>query len=168
VNTEHPIAGWSPADNLGAVALSEAGAWRLAADLCAARIREGKHEQTDARLFLMALRQFRNAARLASVAVRGTGEAAALERARQAFAEAVPDAKDAGDMVEHFIEYAQGTGRRQRTGVPRAQQAAKDWPFHYNPASDEITLGTCQVDVAGACEQARRLEFAIWTAVRDT
>jgi hypothetical protein len=44
--------GW-PADNLGAVALSEANAWCTALDLCASRIYEdGQDQQIDARMFL--------------------------------------------------------------------------------------------------------------------
>jgi len=50
------ISGWSPADRPGAIAISEAGAWRRALDLCATRIRTGDplDQQTDARLFLLA------------------------------------------------------------------------------------------------------------------
>src|SRR5260370_2387481 len=50
---------WSSADNLGAVALSEANAWRRALDLCASRVHDGgEDQQMDARMFLLALRQY--------------------------------------------------------------------------------------------------------------
>jgi hypothetical protein len=50
-------ASWTPAGQLPAVALSEANAWKEAAMLCAARMRAGgPGQQTDARLFLLALR----------------------------------------------------------------------------------------------------------------
>lgn len=170
----NPAAGsWSPADNLHAVALSEAGAWKEAVMLCAARVRTGGlNQQTDARLFLLALRQFLKAARLAADAVAGSSEAQALAAAQDQFNQTVPGAKNACDVIEHFREYAKGTGNLQQPGVNRPSRlsepvaAARDWPLGYNPGTGSILLGQYEIGVAAACEQVKALQLAIWRAVR--
>lgn len=164
--------GWSPADQLHAVALSEANAWKDAMLLCAARMQADRYEQTDARLFLMALRLLLRAQKMASDAVAGLPSAAAqLRQARRQFDRACPGAKDARDMIEHFAEYAEGRGNRQASGPWNARPvdpvlAARDWPLSYDRADGRIRLGSLEVDVAVACEQAKQLLMAIWKAVR--
>jgi hypothetical protein len=72
-------ADWSPADHPHAVALSEANAWKRAIDLCADRMRAGSpDDQTDARLFLLALRLLLRAQRMASDAVKALPVAAQI------------------------------------------------------------------------------------------
>lgn len=170
MNTPAP---WSPDDSLHAISLSEANAWRRAIDLCAGRIRDnGPDQQTDARLYMLALRQFLKAAALGAETVADTSEAAAMDAARQQFAQAVPGAKEACDMIEHFSEYARGTGNLQQPGVKSAKRqrdreaAARDWPLGYDPATDAIHLGRHLIPVALATEQAKLLHHAIWQAVR--
>src|SRR5689334_9544614 len=112
---------WSPADHLGAIAMSEANAWRQALKLCAARMRAGHPDpQTDARPFLLALRQFLKAERLGFAHTRpGRQEAQRLDNARARLRRAVRGAKDAGDIIEHFAEYAEGKGDLQPGGALR-------------------------------------------------
>jgi hypothetical protein len=163
---------WSPTDNLHAIAMSEANAWRRAVDLCALRTKSGSpDQQTDARMFLLALRQFLKAAQMAADAVQGSTEEQALADARDQFARVVPGAKAACDMVEHFREYARGTGDLQQGGPRHLRQddpvaAARDWPLGYDPGTDQITLGRHKVCLTTACEQVKLLQLAIWQAVR--
>lgn len=164
---------WSPADHLGPVALSEANAWKRAVDLCASRVHDGgQDQQTDARMFLLALRQFLKAGQLASDAVAGTAEAPALQTAKEQFDQAVPDAKVACDVIEHFREYATGTGDLQAPGHSRRNRpvnreaAARAWPLGYDPRTDLIQLGRFEIGLTAAQEQAKLLHLAIWTAVR--
>lgn len=164
---------WSPADHLGPVALSEANAWKRALDLCASRVHDGgQDQQTDARMFLLALRQFLKAAQLAADAVAGTPEAHALQEAKEQFDLAVPNAKAACDVIEHFREYATGTGDLQSQIQPRRNRpvdreaAARDWPLSYDPRTDFIQLGQFAIGVNTAQEQAKLLHLAIWIAVR--
>jgi len=165
--------GWSPADNLHAIAMSEANAWRRALDLCAVRTKSGGlDQQIDARLFLLALRQFLKAAQLASDAVKGSAEEQALAAAQDQFNGATPGAKDACDVIEHFREYAKGKGDLQQGGRRAGRQndpvaAARDWPLSYDPGTDRVLLGHNEIGVAAACEQAKLLQLAIWRAVRN-
>jgi hypothetical protein len=85
-------ADWSPADHPYAVALSEANAWKRAIDLCADRMRAGGlDDQTDARLFLLALRLLLRACGMASDAL----------RALPAVAQTADDARQQLDQVDH-------------------------------------------------------------------
>ncbi len=157
------------------MALSEANAWKRAIDLCAGRMRaHSLDDQTDARLFLLALRLLLRAQRMASDAVRELPAAALIaDDAWRQFNQACPGAKDACDMIEHFAEYASGTGDRQPSGnlrradrPPDRVAAAQDWPLRYDRPAGRILLGPIEVDVTVVCEQAKLLIHAIWISVR--
>ena len=147
---------WLPTHNLHAAAMSEANAWRGAVDLCASRIRSsGADQQLDARLFLLALRQFMKAAQMASEAVQGSGDEQPLATARDQFNRTLPGAKAACDVIEHFREYARGIGDLQQRGPRSSRQddpiaAARDWPLGYDPGTDRVVLGQYEVPVAAA------------------
>lgn len=158
---------------LGTVTLSEANAWVRALEVCASRVHGGgQDQQVDARMFLLGLRQFLKAAQLAADAVAETAEALALQTAKDQFDQAVPNAKDACDVIEHFREYATGTGDLQAHGRARRNRpvnreaAARDWPLGYDPRTDLIRLGQFAIGVNVARDQAKLLHVAIWTAVR--
>jgi hypothetical protein len=131
-------------------------------------------DQTDARLFLIALRLLLRAQRMSSDAVRALPvEAQIADDARQRFEQACPSAKDACDMIEHFAEYALGMGDRQPGGdLRRADRptdrfaAAQDWLLHYDRPTGRILLGPIEINVAVVCEQAGLLVRAIWASVR--
>jgi len=157
------------------VALSEANAWKRAIDLCADRMRAGSpDDQTDARLFLLALRLLLRAQRMASDVVKALPMAAQIaDNARRQFDQACPYVKDACDMIEHFAEYSLGTGDRQPGGnLRRADRptdryaAAQDWPLRYDRPTGRILLGPIEIDVAVVCEHAKVLVHAIWASVR--
>jgi hypothetical protein len=162
-------ASWTPAENLPAVALSEANAWKEAVMLCAARVRAGGlGQQTDARLFLLALRLLLRARVLAWKAVKQcAGAERILAEARTQFDDACPGAKDACDVIEHFGEYASGGANLQGGGgVVRPGPAREYWPLDYDPRTGRIRLGPFEVDVTAVCEQAKLLQRSIWQAVR--
>lgn len=162
---------WSPANNLQAAALSEATAWKDAMRLCADRMRSsGPHQQTDARLFMLALRLFLRASELALDAVRGHGQAEKIVAdARSRFDAACPDAKRACDVIEHFREYAAGTGNLQTGGRHMPQRpdlSGPFWPLGYEPSTDVITLGPYRIGVSLAADPAKLLMMDLWRAVR--
>ena len=111
---------------------------------------------------------------MASEAVKASPAAAQIaDEARLRFDQACPGAKDACDMIEHFAEYALGTGNRQPGGNlrPTARPtdrlpAAQDWPLRYDPPSGHILLGPVAIDIAVVCDQAKNLARAIWASVR--
>jgi hypothetical protein len=169
--TDH---GWSPADEPYAVAVPEANAWKQAIDLCAYRMRGGGPDaQIDARLFLLALRLLLRTQSMASKAVKTVPAAAQLVNdARRNFDEACPDAKGACDMIEHFGEYALGTGDLQSNVRDRNKRsidrvaAARDWSLDYDQTVDRIRLGLTEIDVAMVCQHAKLLQHSIWAAAR--
>jgi hypothetical protein len=112
--------------------------------------------------------------RMTSDAVKALPAAARIaDDARQRFDRTCPGAKDACDMIEHFAEYAEGTGDRQPGGKRRRADrsadrvaAAQDWPLLYDRSAACIVLGPIEIDVAVVCEQAKLLVQAIWPSVR--
>jgi hypothetical protein len=162
---------FSPAEHLDTVAVSEANAWRDAVVLCARRMRAGEpSQQTDARLFVLALRLVVRVGELAANAVGGCPDAARIvAEAQDRFARACPDADKARNVLEHFDQYAAGAGNMQTGGrnkLPQPEKAAADWPFGYDPQTDQIRVGRYLVDVGTACEQTRLMAFDVARAVR--
>jgi len=69
-----------------------------------------------------------------------------LDRAIEDFDVAVPDARHARDVLEHFDEYARGEGRLQRKairefGIDVYEAAARYWGGGYDPTTEQITEG---------------------------
>lgn len=134
----------------------------------------GLDDQTDARLFLLALRLLLRAQGMASDAVSELPAAAQIvDDARGQFDRVCPGAKDACDMIEHFAEYGLGKGNRQPGGKVRQAKreidrvaAAQDWPLHYDRPTGRILLGVIEVEIAVVCEQAKLLVHAIWSSAR--
>jgi hypothetical protein len=61
------------------------------------------------------------------------------------FERAVPGAKSARDMLEHFDDYARGDGRLQRKamselGIDVFEAAAMFWGGGYDPAAEVLTV----------------------------
>ncbi|HEX4109716.1 MAG TPA: hypothetical protein VHX88_16375, partial [Solirubrobacteraceae bacterium] len=74
-----------------------------------------------------------------------------------AFERAVPGAKNARDVLEHFDEYARGDGRLQRKamselGIDVFEAAAMFWGGGYDSVADELTEGPFVVVVSQAVE----------------
>jgi hypothetical protein len=87
------------------------------------------------------------------------------------FERAVPGAKSARDMLEHFDQYARGDGQLQRKamkelGVDMFEAAAMFWGGGYDPATEELTEGPFVVAISQAIEASRRLHTAIYRAAQ--
>jgi len=87
------------------------------------------------------------------------------------FEKAVPCAKSARDILEHFDEYARGDGQLQRKamtelGIDVFEAAAMFWGGGYDPVTEEITEGPFVVAVPKAVEASLRLQSAIYQAGR--
>jgi hypothetical protein len=160
-------AGWSPADNPYALAVSEAQWWQRAARLGVLRLRDAddgriswfSSRQIDARQLVFALRQLLNAERLEQVALEALGidpaVGDALARARLHFEDALPGIKQVRDALMHFDEWSQGEGRGPQKDRVKAGEALRDvareyWGFAYDPAAGTICLGpyTIRADTA--------------------
>jgi hypothetical protein len=159
---------WSPADNPYAIALSETQ-WSLwTVQLCALRIHEGgdPERQIDARQFVAALRRIERFAMMEQDACRQVAPEAAhvLGQAIEVFATAVPGARHARDVLEHYDAYAVGKGHRQASA---ASDLARQYSrFGYDPRTDQIQIGPYQINVTDAVTHARQLTAAVHTAVQ--
>jgi hypothetical protein len=170
---EHGEGSWSPAQNLYAVALSEAQQWNDAVRLIARRIRSDPVEaQLYARMFLLTLRQLLYAVDLEQYAIERSAPSAkeSLRAARGKFERSVPGLTDARNVIVHFDQFARGDGKRQRDLVKKGADAtviARDfWPFGYDPQTGNIQVGPHHINVENAVSEARLLLHAIWEATR--
>lgn len=94
---------------------------------------------------------------------------ARLDQAIEGFDVAVPDARHARDVLEHFDEYARGEGRLQRKtigelGIDVYEAAAMYWGGGYDPATEQITEGPFVLNVPAAVDASGRLHLAIYLA----
>jgi hypothetical protein len=168
---------WSPARNPYAIAVSQSW-WAMSAVLqfaADAKAAHGPAQQIYARqifghlrlLLRCAVMQAKELARLGIDQVHRVQ----LQDEIDAFERAVPGAKNARDVLEHFDEYARGGGRLQRKamnelGIDVFEAAAMFWGGGYDPAADELTEGPFVVVVSQAVEASQRLHAAIYRAAR--
>jgi hypothetical protein len=168
---------WSPARNPYAIAVSQSW-WAMsavvqfAADAMAA---DGPAQQIYARQIFGHLRLLqRCAVMLAKELDRLDIDQVHRDRLRDEivrFEKAVPAAKNARDLLEHFDEYARGAGRLQRMamtdlGVDVLEAAAMFWGGGYDAAADELTEGPFVVVVSHAVGASRCLHAAIYQAAQ--
>jgi hypothetical protein len=168
---------WSPARNPYAIAVSQAwwaaeAVLQFAAD---ARAANGPAQQIYARQIFGQLRlvlrcAVMEAKELAQLNVDQVHRDR-LQNEIDAFEAAVPGAKSARDILEHFDEYARGDGRLQREamtelGIDVFQAAAMFWGGGYDPVAEEIIQGPFVVAVPRAVEASQRLQAAIYGAAR--
>jgi hypothetical protein len=168
---------WSPARNPYAIALSQSW-WATQAVVqftADAKAADGPTQQIYARQVFGQLRLLqRCAAMMAKELARlGVDQIPRDELGDEidVFEAAVPGAKNARDILEHFDDYARGDGRLQRKamdelGIDVFETAAMFWGGGYNALTEEITEGPFVVAVPRAVEAARRLHAAIYRAAR--
>jgi predicted RNA-binding Zn ribbon-like protein len=89
----------------------------------------------------------------------------------ETFDEAVPAAKDARDVIEHFDEYARGEGKlakqaREDLAIDAFEAAARYWGGGYDPATEKLTEGPFEILVPDAISAAERMHAAIYSAGR--
>jgi hypothetical protein len=168
---------WSPARNPYAITVSQSW-WAMSAVLqfaADARAAHGPAQQIYARQILGHLRLLQRCAAMESKELARLGmdqvHRDQLQDEIDAFERAVPGAKNARDILEHFDEYARGDGRLQRSamnelGIDVFEAAAMFWGGGYDPAADELTEGPFVIVVHEAVEASKRLQAAIYRAAR--
>lgn len=168
---------WSPARSPYAIAVSQSW-WATAAVLqfsADAKAAHGPAQQIYARQILGQLRLLRRCAVMEATELDRLGvdqvHRDQLQDEIHLFERAVPGAKSARDILEHFDEYARGDGRLQRKamnelGIDVFEAAAMFWGGGYDPVAEEITEGPFVVAVPQAVEASQRLHAAIYRAAR--
>lgn len=162
-------------DFLPSVATAHLGVWHRAVQLQADRILDASSppvaRQTDAYMFVQALRQVLRASDLMKRALDGDSRSELVEAAIAEFNNAVPRAKDARDVLDHFDDYARGVGSLSHPGIRDAKkrearssaQTASEYTIYYERGSDDhyvLHVGDIAIDVALAREAASRLAEA--------
>ena len=94
-----------------------------------------------------------------------------LDNQIAAFDEALPDLKNARDMLEHPDDYARGRGRLQEAAIKKGdvdldRAAATYWGGGYDSTTDEIEEGPFRLHLGTAVEAGRRLHEAIYRAAK--
>jgi hypothetical protein len=168
---------WSPARNPYAIAVSQSwwamtSVLRFAGDAKAA---DGHAQQIYARQIFGQLRLLQRCAVMQAEELARLGVDEIHRRQLQdeidVFERAVPGAKSARDILEHFDEYARGDGQLQRKattelGIDVFEAAAMFWGGGYDPLTEEITEGPFVVAVPKAVAASQRLQAAIYRAAR--
>jgi len=151
-------AAWSRLDNLPTVGMNYLYTWYRAAVMEHERVvdqtRGRADRQVDAYQFVHALRQVHRSACMIRDALDGYARHEA-GRAVADFEAAVPDAKNARDVLDHFDAYAQGMGNLSHPGTRTNQrtpteQAAREFDAFYEtqgPNHYIVHLGRLSVDV---------------------
>ncbi|WSQ09006.1 hypothetical protein OG604_15180 [Streptomyces sp. NBC_01231] len=131
--------------------------------------------QIDARTLVVALRQLLAAVKLERIALTDLGMDPAiittLDRAEQAFLDALPNIKHVRDGLTHFEDWARGMGKfgpqadARKNADPR--EVARDFlSFGYAPANDTVAMGPFTFSVSAAVPAANSLCDAIYAATR--
>ena len=168
---------WSPARNPYAIAVAQswwamAAVPQFAADANAAH---GPAQQIYARQIFGHLRLLQRCAVMEAKELARLGvdqvHRDQLQDEIDLFERAVPGAKSARDIVEHFDEYARGDGQLQRKainelGIDMFEAAAMFWGGGYDPATEELTEGPFVVAISQAVDASQRLHTAIYRAAR--
>jgi hypothetical protein len=159
-------------DYLPSVASAHLGIWHRAVVMQAERVLDAAvppvTRQTDAYLFVQALREVLRAAELMKRALADDTRAEAVLRAMAEFDAAVPRAKDARDVLDHFDDYARGIGLLSHPGVrdPKRREmmssaeAASQFTIFYERGDEDhyiLHIGDIAIDIAQARDAANRL-----------
>ena len=168
---------WSPARNPYAIAVSQSY-FALGSSLLfieQARGATGINQQLYARAIPSRLWLLRRCAQmeaneLARLKI-DEADRALLETEIAAFDEALPDLKNARDMLEHPDDYARGEGRLQEAAIKKEgldlhEAAATYWGGGYDSTTDEIEEGPYRLHLGTAVEAGRRLHEAIYRAAK--
>jgi hypothetical protein len=166
-------------DYLPSIASGQIGVWHRAVAMQAERILHPQasqvEQQTDAYLFVQALRQV---LRGTDLMLRGLGDdprAQIVERAIAEFNDSIPHAKDARDVLDHFDDYARGIGRlshpearnpREREARSSAEAAAQFTIFYEKGSGGNYALhiGDLVIDIAQARDAASVLADSVLAA----
>lgn len=167
---------WSPANNPYAIAVSQSQ-WALwSAQLFARDAKENRgntESQIYARQIFGQLRALQRCAEMMARELKRLGvDTVRRDHLGQAIGEfeaAVPGAKSARDILEHFDDYARGEGKLVKQamrdlGIDLFEAAAMYWGGGYDPSTEAVTEGPFVVVIPAALESAARLQRAIYIA----
>lgn len=167
---------WSPARHPYAIAVSQSQ-WALwAAQQFARDAQEhggDERSQIYARQIFGQLRALQRCAEMMATELRRLGvDEGPRDRLRMAISEfeaAVPGAKSARDVLEHFDDYARGEGKLVKRamhdlGIDVYEAAAMYWGGGYDPSTETVTEGPFVIVIPDAMESAARLQRGIYAA----
>jgi hypothetical protein len=116
---------------------------------------------SEAATLTVALRNVRRAAEVARPLAAGQ-DRERIDAAIQAFEQGLPQAKDARDVLEHFDDYAAGTGWMQEKDRKRGRTITFYPPWYERGASDYyLRVGPLRVSVTAAKKAAGELAAAV-------
>ena len=155
--------------SLPAIALGHAWEWSRAAGLQLERFRKSG-TVSDAYLLVIAVRNVLRAGRLARDELHTDSARAVLDQALAEFEAALPGAKNARDVLEHFDDYARGRGGRGRGagfGPYRIRLSGSEernesgWPMRI-----VLHVGPHPVDLTAAPHAAAALVHKMYQALQ--
>lgn len=158
---------WRRRDHLRPVALDHLDLWRVAIESQGSRTvggTQGRTRHADAILFVIALRQLVRAARLAQLSCVADEPRDCIARAIALFDESAPGVCVARDMLVHFDEYEQGTGRHHLPDDPEGPDRFEVRLVGRDP--DRLRIGDVTISICAATNAARALFDAAYGALR--
>jgi hypothetical protein len=176
-DTEKP---WLHIERGANIGHTEAWSWMRTVKLQLRRILredDGETAILDSYQLVMALRMVLRGAEMTRRHLATDAGRALLDEGLVAFAAAVPGGKDARDVIEHFDEYTQGTGRlqqpklgRQRPQPDETQAARFRIDFRWESEGEQrrpvLVVGPYPIDLVTAADAAARLQCDTYEALR--
>lgn len=147
---------WRAVEHGENIALTVAWQWSIAVRSQAERIKAGGGvtKLPDAYLLVVAVRNVRRAAEMASRHVRTDEARSRIAAAIGLFDNELPGVKEVRDVLEHFDEYSQGRGRLQQPKVKPAKRQpdeslASQYVINFESAMSDPTALTIRVGSHG-------------------
>ncbi|MGW8955768.1 hypothetical protein [Streptomyces sp. NPDC055709] len=170
---------WLHTEHGANIGHTEAWTWQNTVQLQLQRVLAGDGWTTilDAYQFVMALRMVLRGVEMTRQHLTTEPARALLDEGLVAFTAAVPGGKDARDVIEHFDEYTQGTGRLQhppgtkpRDRRPDERQAENfriqfDWRRQGDERHPVLIAGPYPLDLITAADAAQRLQCDAYEAL---
>ncbi|MFB6513087.1 hypothetical protein ACFCXF_14345 [Streptomyces virginiae] len=171
---------WLHTEHGANIGHTEASTWARTVRLQLHRILNGGNGYTeilDAYQLVMALRMTLRGVEMTRRHLTTDSARDLLDEGLAAFTAAVPGGKDARDVIEHFDEYTQGTGRLQhppgtkpKDRTPDDVRAEEfriwfDWRHREEERRPVLVVGPYPIDLIDAAEAANRLECDAYEAL---
>lgn len=171
---------WLHTEHGANIGHTETWTWEAAVQLQLERVRNGDgwNPVLDAYQFVMALRMVLRGVQMTRRHLVTEPARALLDEALADFTAAVPGGKDARDVIEHFDEYTQGTGRLQHPPGTKEKDRRPDdrlaeafriefgWRREGGERRPVLTVGPYPIDLVTAADAAKRLRCDAYEALR--